>query len=269
VSHGSAPGFKIGRAITGIAACVLLSALGLCAQDDHQGEQMFRGKITDSSNTCPGLGGQAAILDRGETPAQCTIAKVKKGAKYALLDPDAKTVYLLEDQKAPEAFAGQDVIIIGTLDKPKNTIHVDGMVRSFPAKVMKAKTVAIVCDACPRGMAAARLAAFERLALWGRFNVIPDPRKADLIFLFSANPYLGDYVTRDGPDKRPVAVDITYMDVLDPTTGASLWSGSQELGSWFVARATKDLIDDFREQLALQESSVEPPSPPDKQPAPQ
>jgi hypothetical protein len=102
-------------------------------------------------------------------------------------------------------------------------------------------------------MAAAWLAAFEGLTDWGRFDITPDPRKADLIFLFSANPYLGDYVTRDGPDKRPVAVDITYMDVVDPKTGESYWNDSKQWGAFFVARATKDLIAEFKQQLEIEE----------------
>ena len=90
-------------------------------------------------------------------------------------------------------------------------------------------------------MAAAWLAAFRALADWGRFDILPDPKKADLIFLFSANPYLGDYGTRDGPDARPVSVDITYMDVVDPHTGESFWDGSRRLGSWFVTQGDERL----------------------------
>ena len=65
-------------------------------------------------------------------------------------------------------------------------------------------------------------------------------RKADLIFLFSANSYLGDYGTRDGPDTRPVHVDITFMNVVDPHTGESLWGDSRrgEAGSLPKRRRT-------------------------------
>ena len=127
------------------------------------------------------------------------------------------------------------------------------MFRALPPKVTQAKSVYIDCDACPRGMAAAWLAAFQALTDWGRFDITPDPKKADLIFLFSANPYLGDYVTRDGPDKRPVGIDITYMDVVDPHTGESYWDDSKQWGAFFVARATKDLIGEFKEELEIEE----------------
>ena len=98
-------------------------------------------------------------------------------------------------------------------------------------------------------MAAAEQTAFQEMVDWGRFDVIGNRKNADLVFLFSANPYLGDYGTRDGPDSRPVRVDITYMNVIDPRTGESLWGGSRQWGSWFVSKATRDLIVEFREQL--------------------
>src|SRR5271156_1904348 len=53
-------------------------------------------------------------------------------------------------------------------------------------------------------MAAAEPAALQALGDWGRFDLLPNRRTADLIFLLFANPYLGDYVTRDVPEIRPV-----------------------------------------------------------------
>lgn len=250
MSSWLAASLRMGRGIVGVAACALFGALSLAAQ----GEQMFKGEITDSE--CAALRGHATTLEKGETNAHCTIACVKKmGAKYVLFDPENEIVYPLDDQKMPEAFAAQYVVIIGFLDKA-GAIHVDDIVRDLPPSVKHVKSVAIVCDACPRGMAKARLAAFQQLVNWNRFAVVPNPRNADLIFLFSANSYLGDYGTRDGPDQRPVSVDITYMNVVDQHTGESLWGGSRQLGSLFVPKATRDLIAEFREQLEMDESSV-------------
>jgi len=147
--------------------------------------------------------------------------------------------------------------VVGVLDQSSGTIHVDDIVRDLPAKVRQAKSVAIVCDACPRGMANARKAALGQMLDWNRFTLVSDPQKADLVFLFSANPYLGDYVTREGPDKRPVAVDTTYMNVIDPRTGANLWGDYRQAGAWFVASATHDLILAFREQLEMDQNPVE------------
>jgi hypothetical protein len=106
-------------------------------------------------------------------------------------------------------------------------------------------------------MANAWAAAFQALTEWGRFDVTPDPKKADLIFLFAANPYEGDYLTRDGPDMRPVFIKTTYMSVIDAGTGRNLWSDSRQWGSWFVSEATRDLFIEFKEQVAVGESQEE------------
>jgi hypothetical protein len=233
------------KKIIGAIACVLFGALSLAAQGDH----IFKGTI------CWVPGGQTANWEERQATAQCTDARAKRGAKYVLSNPQNKTLYHLGGHQKPKALAGDDVVVIGTLDKATSTIDVADMFRALPPKVTQAKSVFIDCDACPRGMAAAWLAAFQELMDWGRFDINPDPRKADLIFMFSANPYLGDYVTRDGPDKRPVSVDITYMDVVDPNTGKSFWDDSRQWGALFVARATKDLIQEFKEELALEEKA--------------
>ena len=93
---------------------------------------------------------------------------------------------------------------MGVPDQDAGTIQVSDMVRAMPPTVARAKSVFIDCDACPRAMGKVHVAALQDFRDWARFSVIPDRAKADLIFLFSANPYLGDYLTRDGKDTRPV-----------------------------------------------------------------
>lgn len=56
-------------------------------------------------------------------PKQCTLACLKAGSKYVLYE-SGKNYYKLDDQKKPDAFAGQKVQITGTLDKSTKTIHV-------------------------------------------------------------------------------------------------------------------------------------------------
>ena len=119
------------------------------------------------------------------------------------------------------------------------------------AKVMQAKSALIVCE-CPRGMAVAESRALHELQLWGRFQMVRNRHEADLVLLFSANEYLGDYLTRDGPDKRPVSVDFTILTVVDPKTGENLWSDSRRWGSWRVDHATSELIAEFRGQIEEQ-----------------
>jgi hypothetical protein len=119
-------------------------------------------------------------------------------------------------------------------------------------KIRQATTVAIDCSVCPRALAQAGKAANEALAVWDRFRLVDDPKKADLIFMFSSNPYLGDYLTRKGPDKRPVMIEATIMTVIDPHTGEELWSDWRDWGSWRVASATKSLIDELRVQIDVE-----------------
>ncbi|HEY4051820.1 MAG TPA: hypothetical protein VGM27_33620, partial [Acidobacteriaceae bacterium] len=208
-------------------------------------------------STCPRSAGPRGIADPSLAAELCPSASIRKGAKYSLLNPEKKTVYQLDNQRKPKAFAGQKVVVLGTLDETTRTISVSEIFRALSPKVAQAKTVSIVCDSCLRGMAAATPAAFQELADWGRFEVVASRKEADLIFLFSANPYLGDYVTRDGPDTRPVRVDITFMNVVDPRTGESLWDGSRQWGSWFVGKATKDLMVAFRKQLEAADGTAE------------
>jgi hypothetical protein len=238
----STPGLRWKRTILGVAACVLFGVSSIAAQ----GEQTFKGRI------CLAPEGRTPTMENGQVTLPCTIAHPKRGVRYILFNPEDKTTYYIDGHAKPKDFAGRDVIVIGSLDQATRTIQIDELFRALSPKIAQAKTVYIDCDACPRGMAAAWRAAFEDLAAWGKYDINPDPKKADLIFLFSANPYLGDYVTRDGPDKRPVAVKITYMNIVDPQTGQDLWGDSRNWGSFLVAKATGDLIKEFKLRLELE-----------------
>jgi hypothetical protein len=118
----------------------------------------------------------------------------------------------------------------------------------LPGKILQASSVYVDC-VCPRGLAAARETALRQLRDWGRFEIAESHRQADLVFLFSGNPYLGDYTTRDGPDNRPVAIKSTIMTVIDPDTGESLWTDSRQWGTLRIKGATKDLIEELRDQM--------------------
>jgi hypothetical protein len=135
-------------------------------------------------------------------------------------------------------------------------IHVSDVMRALSPKVMKAVLVYVDCVDCPGAMAAAKKTSLQEVAGWKRFYLASDSHKADLIFLFSARPYLGDYLTRDRPPSGLIRVKAAYMNVLDPRTGESLWGDSREWGSWLVGSATKDLIDEFRAQVDAQEGRV-------------
>jgi hypothetical protein len=85
----------------------------------------FTGDIMDSA--CAKGGAHSPTMG---TSKQCTMACVKNGSKYVLYDGATKTTYQLDDQKKPEAFAGDKVKVTGTLDAKTKTIHVTDIAAS-------------------------------------------------------------------------------------------------------------------------------------------
>jgi hypothetical protein len=97
----------------------LLAASALSAP---QAAETFTGRITD--DMCATA--DHAHMRMGPTDADCTQACVSAhGAAYVLYD--GTNAYTLSDQRAPAAFAGQRVRIVGTLDAKTKTIRVDSI----------------------------------------------------------------------------------------------------------------------------------------------
>jgi hypothetical protein len=111
-------GEKMKKLVMSISACMLL-APGFAAAKDTT----FSGEIMDEA--CAKGGGHESMFKKmGTNDAKaCTEACVKGGSKYVLFKAD-KTFYQLDDQKKPEAFAGEKVEVTGTLNKAAKTIHV-------------------------------------------------------------------------------------------------------------------------------------------------
>jgi hypothetical protein len=103
-----------------LVAALLLARAGASAQS----ESTFTGEINDRA--CARAGSHDAMDMRHGTKndRDCIIACVKAGGKYVLVEDTTKTIYLLDDQKKPEAFAGERVTITGTYDKDAATLHV-------------------------------------------------------------------------------------------------------------------------------------------------
>ena len=121
-------------------------------------------------------------------------------------------------------------------------------------KILQAKTVYLDCD-CRKEMAVSVPSALAELLDWGRYQLSPDRHHADLILLYSMNPYLGDYLTRDGPDKRPALVDYTILTVIDGHTGQYLWTDYKRWGYMLVSEASRSLMHEFRLAVAAQVKS--------------
>jgi hypothetical protein len=109
-------GKNMKKLVIGMATCIAL-APGLMAAT-------FMGEIMDSQ--CAKAGGHEAMFKKEGTndPKACTLACVKAGGKFVLFQVPSKKYYLLDDQKAPQQFAGEKVEVTGTLNKATNTIHV-------------------------------------------------------------------------------------------------------------------------------------------------
>jgi hypothetical protein len=100
-----------------LAGLLAVSSLSLTQKPDT-----FTGVISDDMCATAGH----ASMRMGPTDADCTKACVMAhGASYVLVD--GKDVYVLSDQRRPEAFAGQKVRVVGTLDAKTKTIHVESM----------------------------------------------------------------------------------------------------------------------------------------------
>ena len=82
----------------------------------------FRGEIMDSQ--CVEIGSHQLLNTTVKTAKNCTIKCVQLGGKYVLYDASMRMPYGLDDQRKPEAFAGEKVEVIGTLDNATHMIHV-------------------------------------------------------------------------------------------------------------------------------------------------
>jgi Protein of unknown function (DUF5818) len=84
----------------------------------------FSGEISD--RYCANAKSHESMMKTHDvkTIEECIPACVKAGGKYVLVDGANGTVYALDDQQKPAAFARQKVKITGTLDKDTKTIHV-------------------------------------------------------------------------------------------------------------------------------------------------
>jgi len=118
-------------------------------------------------------------------------------------------------------------------------------IRSVSPKILQAKSAYLDCD-CRKEMAASAPSALPELMDWGRYEIVDGRNRADLILLFTMNPYLGDYLTRDGPDKRPALIVYTILNVIDGHTGELLWNDYRRSGYARVRAASKALMHEFR-----------------------
>jgi len=104
----------------GVMAVLALSVASFALPKDRT----FTGEISDGE--CAKMGSHDAMVkDEGlKSRKECTRGCVKMGDSYVLFNAAEKTVYQLDDQTKPAEFAGQKVVVTGTLDEGTKTIHV-------------------------------------------------------------------------------------------------------------------------------------------------
>jgi hypothetical protein len=112
-------------------------------------------------------------------------------------------------------------------------------------KILAAKTIYFQNKTASDAVGANTL---DQLKKWGKFQIVSDPNKADLIILLTADPYRdGELILSGGqtghidsqghlaedrvPDyNRAAPTREAYLTVVDPTTNAKLWTASHVWG---------------------------------------
>jgi hypothetical protein len=102
---------------------LLMLAGGLSAQKapsfSVRNSETFTGEITDS------ICAEGHNIGVTKSEKNCVLTCVKlDSAQFVLYNSEVKQIYNLDDQLQPEAFAGQEVTVIGRYDKDTNAIHV-------------------------------------------------------------------------------------------------------------------------------------------------
>jgi hypothetical protein len=150
-------------------------------------------------------------------------------------------------------------IALSTLAFAKDKHHLP-----LPPQITSAKTIYIDNQS---GLAKLGDRAYEQLTKWGRWQVVTERQKADLILLLSAHQYDGGYVgnTTGRVDENgnisatssstPVTVGYTFITVVDPKTGDNLWSDSKRWGNLYTGfhSATKGLVDELMKRINEEE----------------
>ena len=101
---------------------LIIGLLALAALPAPQGKQMFTGTITDSQ--CENA--DHSHMGMGPTDAECAMACVDEHSAILVLY-DGEQTYALSNQQTSEKFAGQKVIVRGTLDAKTKTIQVESI----------------------------------------------------------------------------------------------------------------------------------------------
>jgi hypothetical protein len=90
----------------------------------------YAGEILDQQ--CAQMGSHDNMMksEGAKNAKECTLACVKNGGAFALLDSRTKKVYPIEDGKKVSEYAGERVQITGSFDESANVLHVKSVTRA-------------------------------------------------------------------------------------------------------------------------------------------
>jgi hypothetical protein len=119
---------SIGFALLLFAAGILLGRFAGGAQEPRNNTPMsFAGEVMDSECGAQASHDTMTKKEGYKNAKDCTLGCAGAGGTFVLYAVSNKTMYQLDDQEKPKAFAGQKVTVIGTYDGETKTIHVQSI----------------------------------------------------------------------------------------------------------------------------------------------
>jgi hypothetical protein len=138
----------------------------------------------------------------------------------------------------------------------------------LPQQVLAAKTVYIDNQS---GFATLGDKAYDEIRKWGRYQIVDSPDKADMVLLLSAKEYISGYSSSSyhnttgtvddngnvnahsygSGESSAVYSGTTFITLVDPKNGSSLWADSRAWGRW--KSATRGLVKELRDRINEQE----------------
>ena len=107
---------------------LLAASSSVFAQDKNT----FSGEIMDKQ--CAQMGSHENMMktEGAKDAKECTLACIKNGGSFVLLDPQTKKVYPIDDEKKVREYAGERVQITGSYDQGADVLHIKTITRAQP-----------------------------------------------------------------------------------------------------------------------------------------
>lgn len=105
----------------------LAASSSVFAQDKSS---TFSGEVMDKQ--CAQMGSHENMMktEGAKDAKECTLACVKNGGSFVLLDPQTKKVYPIQDEKKVREYAGERVQISGSYDQTADVLRIKTITRA-------------------------------------------------------------------------------------------------------------------------------------------